>query len=212
MADRRGGAAAPKPDVTQSSVDWSDEDISEQTHTRVLFVDLDLTEARNAGAVFTECTFKRAKFNASEHVGAAFLNCTFVNCNFFDAKFTECKMVGSMFDRCTFEITQITGGNWSLVGLPGADLRSATLVGVRMREADLTGARCEESTFHDVDLAGALLHKANFAGCDLRGSDVSAFDPETTGIRGALVTIEQAVVIAEALGLDIRPGLEDDRA
>jgi uncharacterized protein YjbI with pentapeptide repeats len=206
LADRRGGAATPKTDVTQSSVDWSGEDISGQTHTRVLFVDLDLTEARNAGAVFTECTFKRAKFNASEHVGAAFLNCTFVNCNFFDAKFTECKLVGSMFDRCTFEITQITSGNWSLVGLPGADLRSATLA------ADLTGARCEESTFHDVDLAGALLHKASFAGCDLRGSDVSAIDPETTEIRGAIVTIEQAVVIAEALGLDIRPGLEDDRA
>ena len=136
MADRRGGAATPTTDVTQSRVDWSDEDISAQAHTRVLFVDLDLTEARNTGSVFTECTFKRAKFNASEHIGAAFLNCTFVNCNFFDAKFTECKLVGSMFERCTFEITQITGGNWSLVGLPGADLRSATLVGVRMREAE----------------------------------------------------------------------------
>ena len=211
MGDRRGGAAAPRTDVTQSGVDWSGEDISAHTHTRVLFVDLDLTETKNTGAVFTECTFKRAKFNASEHEGAAFLNCTFVNCNFFDAKFTECKLVGSMFDRCTFEITRITGGNWSLVGLPGADLRSATLERVRMREADLTGARCEASTFRDVDLAGALLHKANFTGCDLRGSDVSAIDPETTGIRGAIVTIEQAIVIAEALGLDIRPAPEEGR-
>ena len=210
MADRRGGAAAPKTDVTQSSVDWSGEDISGQTHTRVLFVNLDLTEAKNTGAVFSECTFKRAKFNASEHVGAAFLNCTFVNCNFFDAKFTECKLVGSMFDRCTFEITQVTGGNWSLVGLPGADLRSATFRDVRMREADLTGARCQGSAFRNVDLAGALLHKADFSECDLRRSDLGSLDPETTEIRGAIVTLEQAIVIASALGLDIRADDSDE--
>ena len=79
-----------------------------------------------------------------------------------------------------------------------------------MREADLTGARCEESTFRNVDLAATMLHRANFSGCDLRGSDLSSLDPTETEIRGAIVTIEQAVVIAEAFGLDIRPDASED--
>ena len=80
----------------------------------------------------------------------------------------------------------------------------------RMREADLTGAQCQESSLRDVDLAGALLHRANFSGCDLRGSDVTSIDPERTELRGAIVTIEQAVVIAEALGLDVRADADDE--
>jgi uncharacterized protein YjbI with pentapeptide repeats len=109
-----------------------------------------------------------------------------------------------MFDRCTFEITKVVGGNWSLVGLPGADLRSASFKDVRMREVDLTAARCRESSFRDVDLAGALLHRADFSLCDLRGSDLSSLDPEETEIKGAIVSLDQAIVIAAALGLDIR--------
>jgi uncharacterized protein YjbI with pentapeptide repeats len=47
-----------------------------------------MTEVANRGAVFTECTFRGAKFNCSVHTEAAFVNCTFTGCNFFDAGFT----------------------------------------------------------------------------------------------------------------------------
>ena len=52
----------------------------------------------------------------------------------------------------------------------------------------------------------------NFSGCDLRGSGVSAIHPENSDLRGAIVTIEQAVAIAQALGLDVRAdsGEDDD--
>ena len=50
MADRVGGAAAPRTDSTVTSADWSDQDISGQTHTRVTFVNLDMTEAQNSTA------------------------------------------------------------------------------------------------------------------------------------------------------------------
>jgi len=204
MAERRGGTRAPATQTTLSGADWSRRDISGETHTRVSFVDLDLTEVINTGATFAECTFRRARFNASVHTDAAFTNCTFAHCNFFDARFSECKLVGSMFDRCTFEIMRVDGGNWTLVGLPGADLRSASFSRVRMREADLTGARCQGSSLREVDLAGATLDRADFTECDLRGSELSSLDPMMVRLRGAIVSIEQAVVIAGALGLDIR--------
>ncbi len=65
MAERRHGHAAPTTDSTVAGADWYGEDISGQTHTRVAFMDLDLTEVHNDGAVFEECTFRGAKFNVS---------------------------------------------------------------------------------------------------------------------------------------------------
>jgi uncharacterized protein YjbI with pentapeptide repeats len=204
VAERKHGAPAPKTESTVSGADWYGRDISGQSHARVLFVDLDLTEVENHGAVFDECTFRGARFNASVHDGAAFTNCTFINCTFYDARFTGCKLIGSMFDRCTYDVLQVVGGNWSFVGMPGADLRTASFRGVRMREADLTGARCQGSSLRDVDLSGASLHGADLSRCDLRGSDLSALEPGNVELRGAIITIDQTIVIAESLGLEVR--------
>ena len=77
MADRTHGSSAPETTSTLIGVDWTGQDLSGHTHARVLFVDLDLTEVENTGAVFTECTFRRARFNVSVHTDAAFVNCTF---------------------------------------------------------------------------------------------------------------------------------------
>jgi len=73
-----------------------------------------------------------------------------------------------------------------------------------MREADLSGVQCEGAALRSADLSAAALHNADFSGADLRGSDLSALDPLTTQIRGAIVGYDQAVTIAEALGLDVR--------
>ena len=206
MAERRHGEPAPKPESTISGEDWDGRNISGQIFTRVLFADVDLTEVTNDGATFSECTFRRVQFNVSMHRDAAFINCIFSNCSFFDTQFTECKFVGSMFERCTYDLMKVTGGNWSFVGLPGADLRKATFRDIRMLDADLTGARCQGASILDVDLTGASLHGANFSDCDLRGSELGSLDPENTVIKGAIITYEQALVIAVALGLDVRPG------
>ena len=74
-----------------------------------------------------------------------------------------------------------------------------------MREADLTGARCQGATLRRVDLAGAWLDSADLSGADLRGSDLSAVDPLTVELKGAIVDVDQAIVVAGALGLDVRP-------
>jgi fluoroquinolone resistance protein len=39
---------------------------------------------------------------------------------------------------------------------------------------------------------------------DLRRSDLSALDPETVTLRGAIIGWDQAATIAAALGLDVR--------
>ena len=169
MRDRR--AAVPGADSTVTKADWEGQDISGRSHTRVSFVDLDMTEATNHGAVFTECT---------------------------------CKLVGSTFDRCTFELMKVDGGNWSHVGLIGAELGAATFTDVRMREVDLTNARLEDASLRGGDLAEATFRGAKLDGCDLRGSDLGAVDLEGVELAGAIITAQQAVTLALALGLDVR--------
>ncbi|MBG0567983.1 pentapeptide repeat-containing protein [Actinoplanes aureus] len=184
--------------------DWDAGASERRSHEGVTFLDLDLCETDLEGVEFSGCTFRDARLNCSRQIDVAFLNCTFVNCTFFDATFTNCKMVGSGFERCTFDIMTVEGGDWSFTSLPRADLSSATLTGVRMREADLTGARCHGGTMRDLDLSGATLTAVDFTGCDLRGTDLSALDPATAELRNAIITVDQAVSVAMALGLQIR--------
>ena len=195
----------PDPELVVRDEDWYARELTAADRfTRYSFLDTDWTEVVSSGTVFDECTFAGVRFNASRHSGAAFTNCTFRNCTFFDTRFTDCKLVGSLFQRCTFNLFQVSGGDWSYVGLPGADLRQATVEGVRMREADLTAARLEKAVLTGTDLSGAMLQGAKLTGADLRGSDLSSLDPLTAEIRGAIVDLPQAAQIAAALGLHVR--------
>ena len=204
MAERKYGESAAATGETIAGADWYGRRLLREQYRHTLFVDLDLTEADNVGTVFEECTFRRARFNASTHRDAAFVNCTFVSCNFFDSRFTRCKVVGSMFDGCQFDHMQVVDGDWGFVGLPGADLRRASFLRTRLREADLTGANCQRGSIREADLSGAWLHSSDFTGCDLRGSDLSALEPEHVRLKGAIITIDQTIVVAEALGLEVR--------
>ena len=100
---------------------------------------------------------------------------------------------------------RVIGGDWSFVVLAGADLRGSTFQQVKLREADLTGANCVDSVFATVDLSGAMLHNAKFVRADLRGSDLTALDPLVTDVTDAKILAEQAVVIAQAMGLRVGP-------
>jgi fluoroquinolone resistance protein len=75
---------------------------------------------------------------------------------------------------------------------------------VRMREIDLTAADCTGAVLADVDLSGAQLRDVRFDRCDLRGSDLTALDPRAAHLDGAIITAEQALTVAQALGMDIR--------
>ncbi|MCX5069500.1 pentapeptide repeat-containing protein [Micromonospora lupini] len=190
-------------DTTFRHEDWYAEELTDRQFVACEFFDVDLTEAVTRGAVFTGCTFGNVQFNASRHLDSAFTRCVFRRCNFFEAEFTGCKLVGSTFVQCELRPLRVDGGDWSFVALPGADLRAVWLSGVRMREADLTGANLTGATVTGVDLSGAQLHNCRLGGADLRRSDLTALDPTSVERAGALVDVEQALVIAQALGFRI---------
>ena len=201
MADRVHGIPAEPTTSRIEPDDWDPRDASGGAWDAVLFPGVDMREATVTAASFTGCTFRDVKFNASVFRDTAFTNCTFVACTLFDVRFEACKLVGSLFDGCTFDLLVVERGDWSLVGLPGADLRRATFRGARMREVDLVGARLDGAAVRDTDLSGALTHEASFRGTDLRGSDLSSIDPVHSDVTDALIDPEQAMTIAAALGL-----------
>lgn len=203
MANRKHGLPTPETHTTVRSEDWDGRDLSGENLDRVAFIDVDMTEMSTEGTVFSACSFRGVRLNVSTHTNTAFINCTFTRCAFFDATFTSCKLLGSMFDRCTYGLLKVIGGDWSFVGLPGADLRGSSFNDVRMREADLTGARCERATFHRVDLSGAWMHSAKLTQSDLRGSDLSSLDPLTVELKGAMIDPGQAIVMASTLGFEV---------
>jgi uncharacterized protein YjbI with pentapeptide repeats len=200
MADRPG---AP----TESRInraDWFEADLSGVTHERVLFQDLDMTDSTGTGARFVDCTFRGAELDRCELEAASFENCTFVRCSLVAARFVACKFVGSTFDTAAAERMTVEGGDWSFVGLPGADLRRARITDARMRETDLTGARLGHAVLTNCDLAGAMWSRADLSGCDLRGSDIGDLDPGNVQLHRAIIDWPQAVLIARSLGLDVR--------
>ncbi|WP_420813628.1 pentapeptide repeat-containing protein [Planosporangium thailandense] len=191
-------------DASFDDEDWYGEELADRAYTRCTFSQVDLTEAQTQGVVFTDCAFVDVRFNTSRHASSAFVGCTFERCNLFDAEFVGCKLTGSTFHKSALRPLRVIGGDWSFVGLSGADLRDATVEGTRMREIDLTGANCEDAAFTNVDLSGAQLRGATFRRCDLRGSDLSAFEPGEVGLAGAIIDAAQAVVLAQALGVQVR--------
>lgn len=183
--------------------DWGGREVRGEAFTDTAFVECDLSEVTTEGAVFDRCTFRGTRFNVSSHTATAFVNCLFERCSFFDSAFTGCKLVGSRFVACSFDLLKVEGGDWSFTTLARADLSSAAFTGVRMREADLRGARA--TCLRDVDLSAAQLEEADLSGCDLRGADLTSLVPSTVRLAGAVITAEQAVLLAIAQGLEVRP-------
>src|SRR5262245_19051725 len=136
-------------DESVNDEDWYGEELTDRTYTRCTFANVDLTEASSRGAVFEECVFRNVRLNASRHVGSAFLRCTFNRCTLFEAEFTDCKMVGSAFHESALRPLRVTGGDWSFVAMPGADLRGVSVRRVRMREADLSATNWEDAVLTD---------------------------------------------------------------
>eukprot|EP01031_Cornospumella_fuschlensis_P041095 gene41095-50137_t len=109
------------------------------------------------------------------------------NIGFYDVDFNDCKFVGSMFDSCKFDATRVKGGNWSFVGMPGADLRSAIGMQGALREEDVMGdvergKILPDHRHHGVN--GALLDERHpLARAEFVGQRLADGDEIVTGVE-----------------------------
>ena len=83
-------------------------------------------------------------------------------------------------------------------------LRDTALVECDLRECDLTGADLGGADLRRSHLTAALLEGVNLEGADLRC--VRGLDLDPGGrFRGARVSVEVALALAERLGLCVEP-------
>lgn len=102
-----------------------------------------------------------------------------------DAAFTNCT-----FSHCSFFDTQFI---------------DCKLIGSAFDRSTYDLRKVAGGNWSFVALPGAWLGRANFTDCDLRGSDLSALDLQESVVTGAIISYEQALMIATTLGLDVRP-------
>ncbi|MFI2487736.1 pentapeptide repeat-containing protein [Promicromonospora kroppenstedtii] len=195
----------PATELTVRAEDWYSRDLTGEDHMATLFADVDMTEATGTGATFDSCVFCGVRLNSAHLTEIAFTSCVFDACVFFDTTLERCKLVGSQFNDCRFDLLKVEGGNWSFTDLHRAALAGARFDGVRLREADLSGIKASGAVLLGCDLSGADLAEADLSDADLRGSDLSALDPLGANLTGAVVGEAQAILLAERLGLVVRP-------
>ena len=125
------------------------------------------------------------------------------SCSSFQCNFDQCKLTGSSFEAASLFAIKIIEGDWSYVNLSDCDLKAVDLRKVRLVEADLYGADLEKADLRQADLARAVLAKANLFGADFRGANMEGIDFLNTNLRGAKIDLAQAVLFAEAHGIQV---------
>lgn len=179
------------------------------------FCDLELVY-EDAGAA----TFDTVAFH-----GCLFEGVDFSGCTFRDVRFTGCRFI-----RCTVDRAWLNRVDLFDCSAPGLSLLQSRLASVSAVSSDLSYAnlsetsidrfRAERSRFSEAALQRARLKRVEFVGCDLSrldafgtplsGIDLSSCDlvapvlsSDYRELRGCTVSPEQALAIAELLGVHI---------
>ena len=92
--------------------------------------------------------------------------------------------------------------NWN-----AAVLDQCTLKDCDLTESALSECRLSKLNFDSVDLAGAELFKTSFRGLDLSRCtlDNVALSASCTELKGAVISAQQAAIVARVLGIRVVP-------
>ncbi len=136
--------------------------------------DSDLTRIDPAGLALSGVVFRRSKL-----LGVDF---TDLGAN-PDLRFEECNLEYAVFRRTNLRKTKLLGSN----------LRGATFVDCDLVEADLSGS----------DLSGASFEQCRLRKADLGSAHGAYVDPARNEIKDLRISVESAVLLAQALGLRV---------
>ena len=174
------------------------------------WADVDLTELELKGTRFVHRRFERCNWSRTSFYGCSFERCEFVECQFGesywrktvldDCKGDGCAFRGARVKECRWsdDLLRCTNWNesvWEHVALERCDLRQSALCsarwkGVQLKKVDLTGCELFRTALKGMDLTD----------CDLDGITLSEGCGE---LRGAKISLPQAAVVAQILGIQV---------
>lgn len=188
--------------------------LAEDSFEGLEFVALDMQGVDLRAKEFTSCNFRHCKAQETLWRGSRLDDCRFERCDL-----TRMQPRGMLAHDLQFTDSKLMGIEWADLGqFPRLSFRDcvldfASFVALSLRKTAFVNCKITEANFFDVDL-----REANFAGSDLRGSmfrgcklakaDFSAatglcFDPAINEVRGAVIPLETAALLAMQLGLQV---------
>jgi len=175
---------------------------------------LDLQGFDFSGKELVNCTFRNANLQLSRWAEARLEACVFEGCDLSRMIVAEMKAHGVCFKRC-----KATGIEWTRLSLSpelafeDSNLRYSSFVNVNLREVPFLRCQALEASFIDVDLTGADfsgsdLTASTFEGATLARADFTTakgafFDPAKNKVKGVLVGVESAVLLAVSFGMKV---------
>jgi fluoroquinolone resistance protein len=162
-----------------------------------------LSELITQGCTFNECNFAGANVSSSKHRGTSFLNCDFSGTELFGANLEHCRLVGSVFAEAILTAARIKGGDWSYSVLRMQELDRFDMREMKLEGADLYACSLIEADLRDSKLDKANLQLAKLTKADLRGASVVGVDFRNVEVKGARMTIDQALMFAMCYGIEL---------
>ena len=114
-------------------------------------------------------------------------------------------MTGTTFEDCNCTAFRLNAGDWSYTMIQELDLHGVELADINFEGADLSRANFDKSTLLRCSFRGSNLSGASFRNADLRGSCLSQTNLLDMNLKGAKIDLEQAVLLAGALGAVYEP-------
>ena len=164
---------------------------------------------------------ERLRTGESDIDGMLFTDAPPEGADFSGIDFSRCYFRGSFWQRCTLSGCRMTGvrlNNARLrqvtlkdctaryAGLDQAVLNRVTFTGCDFQEASLRGCKLKEITAAECNFLLINFYQTPLAGVDFTTSEIGGWTLSESAeeLRGAVVTPQQAVELAERLGLVVR--------
>lgn len=165
-----------------------------------------------------ETTFDTVLFRSCTFDGVDFSGCTFRDVRFRGCRFVRCIMDRAWLNRVDFQDCSAPGLSLVQARLASVALSSCDLSYANVSETSIDQLFARDTRFVEAALQRARLKRVVFDGCDLTridvfGTPLSGTDVSTCAfaapvlsadyreLRGAKVSAEQAVTLAELLGV-----------
>lgn len=138
--------------------------------------------------------FENCDFSNSEWIGAGlhqveFRQCKLTGCNFAEAYLKDCLFSGCILDYASFSMSTMKVVHFEETSLRQAEFSELNWQQLKMKECELT-----QSQWFNTPLKGLDFSENHF--------DTIALSPES--LRGIIVNAEQALTIAETLGMILK--------
>lgn len=161
---------------------------------------------------FINCTFENQDLQNFNLINVKFRECRFLKCNLSnvklngarlsDVKFKDCKAIGvnwcatSQLLDISFSHTLL---NYSI--FQGMNLTHLKIQNSQCQEVDFSGSNLQKADLSNCNFEGASFNEADLREADLRNSTGYFIDPTFTKLKGAKLSLPEAVEIIRALGI-----------